>query len=46
MMEEEDNCTLIEVTDDDVENSIQHISNLDSLILVKVHILHLYYIII
>merc|ERR1712233_90441 len=36
MMEEEDNCTLIEVTEDEVENSIQHINNLDSLILVKV----------
>jgi len=37
MMEEEDNCTLIEVTEDEVENSIQHINNLDSLILVKPH---------
>ena len=36
MMEEEENCTLIEVTEDEVENSIQHINNLDSLILVKV----------
>jgi len=37
MMEEEENCTLIEVTEDEVENSIQHINNLDSLILVKPH---------
>ena len=37
MMEEEENCTLIEVTEDEVENSIQHINNLDSLILVKVY---------
>ena len=36
MMEEEENCTLIEVTEDEVENSVQHINNLDSLILVKV----------
>jgi len=37
MMEEEENCTLIEVTEDEVENSVQHINNLDSLILVKPH---------
>ena len=36
MLEEEENCTLIEVTEDDVENSVQHINNLESLILVKV----------
>ena len=36
MLEETENCTLIEVTEDDVENSVQHINNLDSLILVKV----------
>ena len=39
MMEEEENCTLIEVTEDEVENSVQHINNLDSLILVKVRTL-------
>ena len=37
MLEEEENCELIEVTDAEVENSIQHIVNLDSLILVKPH---------
>ena len=36
MLEEEDNCTLIEVTEDEVENSVNHIHNLDTLILVKV----------
>ena len=37
MLEEEENCELIEVTEAEVENSIQHIVNLDSLILVKPH---------
>lgn len=37
MLEEEDNCTLIEVTEDEVENSVNHIHNLDTLILVKPH---------
>ena len=36
MLEEDMNCTLIEVTDDDVENSVRSIHNLDTLILVKV----------
>ena len=36
MLDEEDNCTLIEVTEDEVENSVNHIHNLDTLILVKV----------
>ena len=36
MLEEEENCTLIEVTEDDVENSVRSIHNLDTLILVKV----------
>ena len=30
MLEEEDNCTLIEVTEDEVENSVNHIHNLDT----------------
>ena len=30
MLEEEENCTLIEVTEDDVENSVQHINNLNT----------------
>ena len=38
MLEEEDNCTLIEVTEDEVENSVNHIHNLDTLILVKVNL--------
>ena len=42
MMEEEENCTLIEVTEDEVENSVQHINNLDSLILVKVRTLPIF----
>ena len=42
MMEEEENCTLIEVTEDEVENSVQHINNLDSLILVKVRTLTIF----
>jgi len=37
MLEEEENCTLIEVTEDDVENSVRSIHNLDTLILVKPH---------
>jgi len=37
MLEEDMNCTLIEVTDDDVENSVRSIHNLDTLILVKPH---------
>jgi [calcium/calmodulin-dependent protein kinase] kinase len=37
MLDEEENCTLIEVTEDDVENSVRSIHNLDTLILVKPH---------
>ena len=36
MLDEEENCTLIEVTEDEVENSVRSIHNLDTLILVKV----------
>jgi len=35
MMKQESNCCLIEVTDDDVENSVKSIPKLDTLILVK-----------
>lgn len=34
-MKQESNCCLIEVTDDDVENSVKSIPKLDTLILVK-----------
>merc|ERR1719483_1159369 len=37
MLEEGMNCTLIEVTEDEVENSVRSIHNLDTLILVKPH---------
>ena len=37
MLEEEENCELIEVTEAEVENSVQHINNLETLILVKPH---------
>jgi len=37
MLEEDMNCTLIEVTEDEVENSVRSIHNLDTLILVKPH---------
>ena len=36
MMKMENNCCLIEVTDDEVENSVKSIPKLDTLILVKV----------
>ena len=36
MMKQESNCCLIEVTEDDVENSVKSIPKLDTLILVKV----------
>jgi len=35
MLEEDMNCTLIEVTEDEVENSVRSIHNLETLILVK-----------
>ena len=38
MMRRESNCGLIEVTDDEVENSVKSIPKLDTLILVKVHL--------
>ena len=38
MMRKESNCGLIEVTDDEVENSVKSIPKLDTLILVKVNI--------
>lgn len=37
---EEDNCQLIEVTENDVENSVQSVPKLDTLILVKTMIKH------
>ena len=36
MMDQNSNCSLIEVTDDEVENSVRSIPKLDTLILVKV----------
>ena len=36
MMRKESNCGLIEVTEDEVENSVKSIPKLDTLILVKV----------
>ena len=36
MLKQESNCCLIEVTEDDVENSVKSIPKLDTLILVKV----------
>ena len=38
MLRKESNCGLIEVTDDEVENSVKSIPKLDTLILVKVNI--------
>jgi len=37
MLDTEDNCTLVEVTEDDVENSVRSIPHLDTFILVKPH---------
>ena len=37
MLRKESNCGLIEVTDDEVENSVKSIPKLDTLILVKVY---------
>ena len=37
MLDTENNCTLVEVTEDDVENSVRSIPHLDTLILVKPH---------
>ena len=36
MMDQNSNCSLIEVTDAEVENSVRSIPKLDTLILVKV----------
>ena len=40
MLKQESNCCLIEVTDDEVENSVKSIPKLDTLILVKVGIVN------